>query len=956
MKAALNAALEAATKILPTQNPLTNFIHHNPLHSFEGRGFRDGVERAAQLTGARAWCTSEFYRDAYGVGRILERDVDDVIRREVEPQPLRMPGLTMCRQEALRLLMLAPETGVHEPEASAWVLREQLYEKELPQGLDRQSEERLRLAGRPVHVLKALWSACTAVASHEPGEAPASKRLAHSVLASLDMDLDAAVEPTLVRWALAYLDVGQAVWAMPDRENGFFVCTLGLLDTWGTRLRPGGVWLREEARRLRAEKVDSATSVVESLEAIGVQRSDVEAFSVDTLLRMPGFGGMFERLDKRADLAPTEAVPPAKLVDFLAVRLLLERAAVRGALSKLAGDCGTRPLLEVLAQFETSRADSHASYRKIAPFFHVALSLGITAGAIERATTAELAQLHALSREASGNMTRWLWQLAYERRYRMELLDGLALHQPHALAAKDPHTQFIMCIDDREESFRRHLEEVDPGYETFGYAGYYNVAIRFQGLGKSGTRALCPGAMKPTHAMMELPAAGAAGRALDLGAQLVPHGADSGIVRSALENIFGWVALVPMAYRLLFPERSGRKRRARRKAATTLTLLRSPDSATAFGLPLGYTEEEMAKVVGDALEGMGLSHGFARLVVACGHGSHNVNNPHAAGYNCGACAGGNGGPNARAFAAMCNRPGVRKRLAERGIRIPDSTYFLGAVHETAGDLVELFDVDEVPASHRQQLNRLRADLVETARRDAHERCRKFMSAPLDITEAEALEHVIGRTEDLAQARPEYNHVMNSACIVGRRTATRGLFLDRRAFLVSYDPSSDPTSEKLSALLASVGPVGAGINLEYFFSFVDNEVYGAGTKLPQNVVGLLSVMNGSASDLCTGLVEQMIEIHEPMRLLLIVEATPETAQAAIAPHPGLKNLVENRWVLVATLDPDDGTIHFLHPTGFEKHELEAGELPAFARSSEVIKNRRSSLRPARVTTLTREVAL
>jgi len=63
-------------------------------------------------------------------------------------------------------------------------------------------------------------------------------------------------------------------------------------------------------------------------------------------------------------------------------------------------------------------------------------------------------------------------------------------------------------------------------------------------------------------------------------------------------------------------------------------------------------------------------------------------------------------------------------------------------------------------------------------------------------------------------------------------------------------------------------------LEYYFSHVDNERYGAGSKLPHNVACLLGVMSGHASDLRTGLPRQMIEIHEPMRLLILVEATPE----------------------------------------------------------------------------------
>ncbi|MFT5359111.1 MAG: hypothetical protein ACI9KE_006354 [Polyangiales bacterium] len=809
--------------------------------------------------------------------------------------------------------------------------------------MERAAEERLRLAGQSQVVLRALWEECARVGPRETPPSP-TVRLAAEVEEHLDADIDSLIEPLLTRWASAYIDVGQAGWQMPNREEGFFLCTLELLDTWVTRFGFGGVWLRREAQRLRIARVGSFASVVESLEAIGVGLEETEAFVFDTLMRMPGFAGMFERLDKRPDLAPTSVVPPAKLIDFLAVRLLLERAATRTLLMNCGALCESKTLLGSVRELRVPITDAHADFRKAAPIYHVALTLGITPSAMGQATALEIETLRQLTEDTLGNEARWLWHLAYERRYRVDVLDSLSLHTPDS--APSPHTQLTMCIDDREESFRRHLEEVDGGYETFGYAGFYNIAIRFQALGQQTSRALCPASVTPTHAMIELPLE--SGPRTQPRAPLISRGAQSGLLRGALENLFGWVALPSVAYRLLFPEKSARRRRRRRAPATQLSLCRAEDDTTTkFGLPLGFTEAEMAVLVGDALEQMGLARVFAPLVVVLGHHSHNVNNPHEAGYNCGACAGGSGAPNARAFAAMANRPGVRDRLRKREIAIPDGTHFLGGVHETAGDVVTFFDLEAVPASHLERVARLRTDIEEAARRDAHERCRRFMSASLDMDEAAALEHVIGRTEDLAQARPEYNHVANALCVVGRRAMTRGLFLDRRAFLVSYDPVDDRDGEGVGRLLASVGPVGAGINLEYFFSFVDNEHYGAGTKLPHNVVGLLSVMNGSASDLRTGLVEQMVEIHEPMRLLLVVEAKPEVLTASLAAHPGLSALVTNRWVLVATVDPRDRAVHFLESTGFEPHVPSGRPLRSVARSRDAYQGRRDALRPARV---------
>jgi uncharacterized protein YbcC (UPF0753/DUF2309 family) len=145
--------------------------------------------------------------------------------------------------------------------------------------------------------------------------------------------------------------------------------------------------------------------------------------------------------------------------------------------------------------------------------------------------------------------------------------------------------------------------------------------------------------------------------------------------------------------------------------------------------------------------------------------------------------------------------------------------------------------------------------------------------------------------------------------VGRREWSRGLFLDRRAFLASYDPSID-TDEGiiLTRILQAAVPVCAGISLEYYFSTVDTEGYGCGNKLPHNITALLGVMTGAESDLRPGLSAQMVEIHEPMRLLFIVDTTPQKLKQIIERNPGIRELVDGKWVQMTTYDPVSGSIH------------------------------------------------
>lgn len=333
----------------------------------------------------------------------------------------------------------------------------------------------------------------------------------------------------------------------------------------------------------------------------------------------------------------------------------------------------------------------------------------------------------------------------------------------------------------------------------------------------------------------------------------------------------------------------------------------------------GFTLEEQILTVDTALHMMGLTKNFARLVLFCAHGSSSDNNPYESALDCGACGGNEGKPNARVLAMMANNQTVRERLKKTGIDIPTDTHFIAGQMNTTTDEVQLLDLEDVPPTHRADLARLQDDLKEASHLTSQERCRRFPEVQQTLPERTAHAHVRKRSVDWSQVRPEWGLSNNTSFVIGRRELTKGLDLSGRVFLHSYDYREDPSNRLLEVLLTAPQVVAQWINMEHYFSAVDNDVYGSGSKIYHNVVGRFGVMSGPWSDLRLGLARQTvmngdIPYHEPMRLLTIVEAPRNGIEKLIARHEVLQHYYHNEWVHLVVLDPQDGSWYRYRPNG------------------------------------------
>ena len=937
--------------LLPAQGPISIFIHHNPLHAFEHLPFEQAVELAAARLGRQPFLSEARYRQKLASGRIVARDVETLLVDELGADATMAVGGVVCRLDLWRAIVLHGIPAAAGRELS-WILEEtdalSRFRTDVPASARsavaalRELDDRVSDEPQAVH---RLWNACVAAvaraqASPAPPEAlPVRHR--DWLVAVRDLDTDMWIHPPLIRFLAGYLDQGLAHWSMPERNRGIHGC---FLEIYRTPLAGQcGAWAQTLPVLVAEDRAAGRTafdSIAHSLDVLGVAENERADYLGAELLALRGWAGIVRQIEERPDRVPARDIT-VTLRGYLAVRLLFERAALGHAARRLSFGGALRDLREWLRpQLRRQRAPT--ALERAWPLFHVAQLCGLDASVVEQWTARTVSELESELRALDDVRRRRILHQAFERAVRHRLYDALVHHAPQP-RSEPPAFQAVFCLDEREESFRRHLEEAEPVCETFSTAGFFNVAMYHQGISDAHPRPLCPVAIRPDHYVAEIEpegdrltersrrlqrrAAGFLGYNVHLGSRLPFRGA-------VLMTAFGWLALIPLVLRVVFPWLSSRWTRVQATSVSpvrTRLQLDRVEVAPPIGKHSGFEVSEMAAIVRRVLEDMGLRDRLSPLVLVIGHGSISLNNPHESAHDCGACGGGRGGANARAFAQMANHPRVRELLATEGLSIAGTTWFVGAQRNTCDNAVTFFDQDLIPA-HCQPLFERAVEAIETARRrEAHERCRRFDAVPRWYPPLAALAHVEGRAADLAQPRPEYGHATNAFCIIGRRARTRGLFLDRRAFLVSYDPLQDPDGIILGRITAAVVPVVAGINLEYYFSYVDSTGYGCGTKLPHNVTSLLGVMDGAQSDLRTGLPWQMVEIHEPSRLAMVVEGDPDRVRRVMQGNPNFERLVRNGWIWLACLDPRSGALCELTSAGFVPHKAER-PLPTVAGGS------------------------
>ncbi|MDT7043369.1 DUF2309 domain-containing protein [Candidatus Nitronereus thalassa] len=902
------------------------------------------------------------------------------VRPESEDQGIIKVGSRQVTVSDVWLSHLIFEFVALEPVLLPWELSEDGSTKRFRQDLPTDSRKRIiaRTIEECEHCrdfpekayLINLWKSILAVlgfSSAAPGELsfskssdfpeeihmalPAQQTLSDWVGKLAGVGLVEQINQQMIKWIAGFLDEGLAGWEMGLRESGFYSAwrELASRDHTGRFLGIQGF-----TKKVQALPLDPEEAIVWGLQRLGIHPTQWQAYISRLLSQLPGWTRYIRWLGEHPEY-PAQKKYPIDPIQYLAMRLFYEVECTQVVCQQ---EWGIDGILPAVSGYWNARRDDYAIRMGKGLYSSDPTKQAICRDAWRLFHLAQCMEwspidVQGLSLLEGQKLLNWLdafppdqhgpvWLEAYEGGFRKDLLQKLFAHQG-IVSPLDirPKAQLVFCIDVRSESFRRHIEAQGP-YETFGFAGFFGIPISHQGFDHEGWSDLCPVLLSPNHAVKELPRSGeeqslqqylTGTRWRQLGDHVFRDLKQNPLGSLMVIDVFGLFFSLGLVGKtlLLKPYRAVKAKIHRWFTFPVSTLIEVASSKASSdcqeeevslqeipsGRARGFSTDERATFIENGLRAMGLTKNFGRLVVLCGHGSETDNNPYFGALDCGACGGNPGDANARVFASMANDPEVRHILKEKGLPIPDDTWFLPGKHNTTTDRVTFYDLEELPQSHQADIAALHQDLESAGAHQALERCQRIPSAPTKISPEKAFAHVAGRSGDWANPRPEWGLAGNAAFLIGRRKLTKGLDLGGRVFLHSYDPLADPEGAILEKIMTAPLIVGEWINTGYYFSGVDPWAYGSGSKVIHNVVGGVGVMLGSQSDLQMGFPLQTvnngdIHYHEPMRLLAIIEHHPSVISSTIQKHQILQQLFHNQWLNLIALDPHTSEFHRYNP--------------------------------------------
>lgn len=845
----LDSELKKVAWYLPSQVPIKDFFHQNIIMAYIDLPFEEAIIKAGKLYKARAYMDLAYYRENFNQKKIDPNDLGEALDHFLPKE--------FARDREFIYYALFAYKEIKNYQTFLFLARQSDIASDLC-----------------IEILESIHN-------HEESLGQKIPTINNLIKKQVGANFEYEINQLLFRTLGSYLDQGVSLWPHLDQWSSY---QSAILQEAKESVLPLAPFVNnQELCKLLALSPEEL--VPQILSQLLVEPDLFASYIEETLFDHPGWSGMIKMLLLR----PETLSKPCNinLGQLLAVKLALQQQYIKNTKNKF------KPISKGDLDRSKASAGREFSYNCLS-LAYVILNMPEHFLVPDKKLFAVLNML----------FLQKVWHRAMEQSHYKRIF---SLFKPKALTGLNTEEkiyQVVFCVDDRECSFRRLLEKENPHVETLGTAGFFGIDCYFQPQNDDAQK-MCPGNLDAKHLVAERhnPATKTPrGAALfELALFMSRHGANSTILGLISAYTIGHLSLFSLLASMLHPFKLFRSKRLVLGAGRgELVFEQAEDKARDDGLVLGYTHQEMADRVFGTLHSMGMNK-FSRFIFILGHGSSSVNNPHFAAYDCQACSCHPGAVNARIFAAMANLTPVRKLLLERGMIIPDQTIFVGGFHDTCTDQIALFEIDNFGLKDKKIFDQFIISLNKTREKNAQERCRKFALVPTNISGPKALREVEHRAHALFEPRPELGHATNALAVVGRRERTSHINFERRAFLQSYDPTKDPSGQILNGILSAVVPVCAHVNLDYYFSRLDPAIYGCGTKLSHNVCSLIGVGNGLDDDLRTGLPIQMTEMHEPLRLLIIIEQDPQIIFQVIKNNPAVFTWIKNEWVRLASLD-------------------------------------------------------
>ncbi|WP_296700719.1 YbcC family protein [Algoriphagus sp.] len=685
-----------------------------------------------------------------------------------------------------------------------------------------------------------------------------------------EKDWNRFVVARISQWAASYFDNGQAVWSAANQTEDLFLAWKAEAQIDRTPELTGLKGFRKSVKALPNNPLQAAQI---SLEKLGIKtKQQASLYLHRVVLRLGGWSAYAARLDWDNELYGGK---DGKLMEFLAVLI-----------------CWEACLLESLNLTEVNQKWKEA--REI------------------------LSQVNVQQELNQKLVQNLILQEAFDLATQREILNKFEKAKPIGNKnTEQTKAQAVFCIDVRSEVFRRNLELVDSAVETLGFAGFFAFPIKYVPIAHDEGEAQCPVLLKTGPTILEEISdkkeheKAFNGRILNHQLHQVWKSFKSGAV-----SCFSFVSPVGLSYLpkiftdsfgltrpVPHPDKDGLSDNVYKKKKVNLSEGTFGNETT--GIPL----EQQIQMAKNALKAMSLADDFARFVLIVGHGSTTVNNPHATGYDCGACGGHSGEANARVVAAVLNNREVRAGLLKENIFIPINTIFLACLHDTTTDEVSIYNEYDVPKERKEELESLKKTLELAGQAARTERSLRMSSE--SGTSVDKM--MIGRSKDWSQTRPEWGLAGCAAFVVAPRERTKGINLEGKSFLHSYDWKKDQGFSVLELIMTAPMVVTSWINLQYYGSTVDNKNFGSGNKTLHNVTAGLGVLEGYSGDLRVGLPEQAIHDgekyqHEPQKLNVIIEAPIEAMNLILEKHQSVRNLCDNGWIYLLAMDENGKVSH------------------------------------------------